>query len=71
MTEEGIEAFFKDLNIDPMDPVTLVISYYMEAKNMGEYTSSEFVKGFSKMECNSLPDLVHIIPDLRKQLRNK
>lgn len=71
MTEEGIEQFFKDLNIDPMDPVTLVISYYMEAKNMGEYTLSEFTKGFTQLQCNSIADLVYQIPNLRKQLKDK
>ena len=44
--EEGVQAFIEDLGVDAMDPVTLVISYYMEAKNMGEYTKTEFVNGF-------------------------
>lgn len=49
MDADGINQFLEDINVDPLDPVTLVISYYMEAKNMGEYTQTEFVSGFQKM----------------------
>jgi hypothetical protein len=57
ITEEGVGEFFSDLGVDPMDPVTLVISYHMEAKNMGEYTQTEFVTGFTSLGCNSISDL--------------
>lgn len=49
INEEGVSEFFNDLGVDQMDPVTLVISYYMEAKNMGEYTKTEFKQGFEKL----------------------
>lgn len=54
-----------------MDPVTLVISYHMGAKNMGEYTETEFVNGFKALGCNSIRDLKNMLDMLRKQLRDK
>jgi len=49
MSSDGINQFLDDLELDPLDPVTLVISFYMDAKNMGEYTQTEFVRGFKKL----------------------
>ena len=49
ITEEGVGQFFEDLGVDPLDPVTLVISYHMDAKTMGEYTKTEFRQGFQNM----------------------
>jgi hypothetical protein len=42
MLSEGIQKFFKDLGVDPMELLALQISKYMEAVNMGEYTLKEF-----------------------------
>lgn len=71
ITEEGIGEFFDDLGIDPMDPVTLVISFKMEAKVMGEYTKTEFRNGFQAMDCNSVSDLKKKIPTLRGLLKKE
>lgn len=32
--QEGIEKFCKDIGIDPLDPIILVLSYHMHAKEM-------------------------------------
>ena len=32
--QEGIEKFCKDIGIDPLDPLILVLSYHMHAKEM-------------------------------------
>lgn len=71
ITEEGVGRFFSDLGVDPMDPVTLVISYHMGAKNMGEYTETEFINGFKALGCNSIRDMKNILDTLRKQLHDK
>jgi DCN1-like protein 1/2 len=38
MEADGIERFFNDLGVDPMDLVTLQLSKYMQAETMGVYT---------------------------------
>ena len=53
-----------------MDPVTLVISYYMDAKNMGEFTKSEFKAGFEALEASSVDDLRAQTDYLRNQLKS-
>lgn len=65
---EGIGQFCEDLGVDPSDPVTLVISMYMGASVMGEYTKDEFCKVFQKLNCESVKELVSKIPNLRKEL---
>jgi hypothetical protein len=55
--DEGMEAFFSDLGIDSQDPVTLVISFYMDAKEMGIYKEEEFAKGFNDLGCKTIADM--------------
>lgn len=35
------------------DPVTLLISMYMEAKQQGQYTKEEFTKGCQKISADT------------------
>eukprot|EP01016_Furgasonia_blochmanni_P008400 TRINITY_DN133_c0_g1_i1.p2 TRINITY_DN133_c0_g1~~TRINITY_DN133_c0_g1_i1.p2 ORF type:complete len:183 (-),score=49.20 TRINITY_DN133_c0_g1_i1:180-728(-) len=65
---DGVEKFLGDLKLDPMDPVTLVISYHMNAAVMGTFTKEEFVNGFAKMRCETMDDLRKMLPTLRKEL---
>lgn len=71
ISEEGVGEFFEDLGVDSMDPVTLVISYYMDAKNMGEYTKTEFKTGFEAMGVSSIAELKSQAGTLRKELKNE
>ena len=45
MDDEGIEKFYNSIGVQATDPVTLLISYAMEAKTGGEYSAAEFKKG--------------------------
>ena len=60
--------FFKDLKVDLEDPVTLLISYTMSAKQQGEYTYEMFKKGCVTNGVDSINKWYSIIPDLRKSL---
>jgi len=51
---EEIEALLKDLGVEMEDPVTLTLSYHMEAKAQGVYTFEEFSKGCTKLNVDSL-----------------
>ena len=68
---EGVSAFFDDLGIDPMDPVTLVISFYMQAEEMGTYKQKEFCEGLIAMGCETVPQLRSRTDSLRKELNEK
>lgn len=47
---EGIMKFYSELGVDAQaDTITLLISYYMGAQTMGEYTWDEFKFGFNKL----------------------
>lgn len=70
ISEEGVQEFFSDLGVDAMDPVTLVVSYYMGAKNMGEYSQTEFINGFKALGWSSIHDLKGRIDSLRRQLKS-
>jgi len=54
MEGEGIETFYNDLAVDMEDPVTLLISHFMEAKAQGEYSYDEFKKGCAKAKADTL-----------------
>lgn len=65
---EGIGNFCEDLKIDPSDPITLVISKYMGAQVMGEYTQEEFLRGFQRLGCETVDALKKKLPGLRKEI---
>ncbi|WZN63947.1 defective in cullin neddylation protein [Chloropicon roscoffensis] len=65
---EGIGRFCDDLGVDPSDPITLVISRYMAAATMGEYTKDEFFRGFQRLNCDSVSAMKKKLPTLRKEL---
>lgn len=52
---DGMERFCLDIGVDPEDIVMLVIAYKMNAKRMGYFSQSEFVRGLSDSEilCDS------------------
>lgn len=59
---EGMERFCQDIKVEPEDIVMLVIAYKMNAKNMGYFTQSEFLKGLSDPE---------VLCDTPTKLQNK
>jgi len=65
---DGLTKFFSDLSVDPLDPVTLVISYHFESKTMGEYTKDEFFAGMTKLRSETAKDLQGQLKTLRAQL---
>jgi hypothetical protein len=64
MEGEGIQKFFEDLGVDPMDPVTLLVSRYMKAETMGFYTQQEFETGMKALNCSTTQELKHMMPKL-------
>mmetsp|Transcript_10145 Transcript_10145/g.17665 ORF Transcript_10145/g.17665 Transcript_10145/m.17665 type:complete len:248 (-) Transcript_10145:498-1241(-) len=71
ITTEGIMQLCEDLAVQPEDEVMLVISSYMNAKTMGEFTKEEFSTGMFKMGCDSSEKLKKKLPELRAELRGE
>ena len=49
----GIEAFCKDLGLDPSDRKILILAWKMGAKRMGYFTRDEFCYGAFPVLCHS------------------
>lgn len=64
----GIERFCEDIGIDPVDPVILVVSCKMGAKQMGAYARDEFVSGMRRMGADTAEALKTKLPELRAEL---
>lgn len=70
ITDDGILAFCEELGIDSQDPVILVLSWIMEAAAMCDFTRTEFIRGFEKLNCVTMDDLRAKLPFLRAKLRD-
>lgn len=79
--QEGIEKFCEDLGIDPMNPVILVISYYMNSQEMvknkkifilfdlkGIFTKNEFIQGMKTLNCENIEILRKELKKIEEQL---
>ncbi|KAG1667415.1 hypothetical protein FOA52_004832 [Chlamydomonas sp. UWO 241] len=68
---EGLVRFCEDLGVDPSDVVVLIISYYMSAAVMCEYSKQEFTTGMLKMGVDSVEKLKKKLPELRMELKSE
>lgn len=50
--------------------VQLIISFYMNAAVMCEFSKEEFTSGMLKMGCDSVAKLKAKIPELRKEIKS-
>lgn len=67
--QDGIESFMSRLGIDAQtDVICILISMYMDAKYMGEYTWPEFDKGCASLGVDSIQGWQAILPRLRQEL---
>lgn len=68
---EGIENFCNALAVAPEDIVMLVISWKMEAKQMGYFHMKEWLKGMQEMQCDSLVKLRNKLEVFRSLLNDQ
>ncbi|KAG2452598.1 hypothetical protein HYH02_002835 [Chlamydomonas schloesseri] len=67
---DGVQKFCEELEVDPTDIVVLVISQYMNAAVMCEYSKDEFTSGLVKLGVDSIDKLKRKLPDLRAELKS-
>lgn len=53
--------FFKAVNVDPLDIVTLIFAWKIKAKVPCEFSNTEFVEGCLSLNCDTLPKLKRVI----------
>lgn len=51
---EGMEKFCQDIAVDPENVVMLVLAYKMGARQMGFFSQSEWCKGLTDLQCDSI-----------------
>eukprot|EP00743_Colponemidia_sp_Colp-15_P001431 GILK01001569.1.p1 GENE.GILK01001569.1~~GILK01001569.1.p1 ORF type:complete len:269 (+),score=48.58 GILK01001569.1:61-807(+) len=68
ISAEGIGMFCEDLGVDPLDVVTLVISWHFKAETMGVFTRKEFLEGMTRLGCDSIDKLKAKLYELRSEL---
>ncbi|KAG8184621.1 hypothetical protein JTE90_022672 [Oedothorax gibbosus] len=67
---EGMEKFCEDIGVEPENVVMLVLAWKMEAKQMGFFTKSEWLRGLKDMECDSIDKIRNKIDSLRSLLND-
>lgn len=64
----GTERFCADLEVDPTDPILLIICWQMKAKTMCVFTLEEWTQGFTAMGVESVDALKGKFSELRAML---
>jgi len=67
----GIEKLCADLQVDPSDPIMLIISWQMKAATMCVYTRAEWSRGMVEMGCDSIEALRSSFDELRAMLQDR
>ncbi|XP_042901219.1 DCN1-like protein 4 isoform X2 [Parasteatoda tepidariorum] len=67
---EGMEKFCEDIGVEPENIIMLVIAWKMEAKQMGFFTKSEWLRGLKDLECDSIAKIRNKIDYLRSLLND-
>ncbi|XP_054271408.1 DCN1-like protein 4 isoform X1 [Macrosteles quadrilineatus] len=68
---EGMEKFCEDIGVEPENVVMLVLAWKMNARQMGFFTLSEWLKGLSEMQCDSIQKIKNRIDYLRSLLNDQ
>lgn len=67
---EGMEKFCEDIGVEPENIIMLVIAWKMDAKQMGFFTKSEWLRGLSDLGCDSIEKIRNKIDYLRNLLND-
>lgn len=49
-----MERFCQDIGVEPENVVMLVLAYKMGARRMGYFTQSEWLKGLTDLQCDTI-----------------
>jgi len=52
---DGTIQYCEDLDINPEDPILLVVCHHLKAPSMGTFTKKEFIQGWKSIHASSIP----------------
>lgn len=67
---DGMEKFCEDIGVEPENVVMLVLAYKMNAKRMGYFTQTEWTKGLTELQCDSIEKVQQKTDHLRGLLND-
>lgn len=65
-----MERFCEDIGVEPENVVMLVLAYKMGARQMGFFTQSEWTKGFTDLQCDTVTKVQSKLDHLRNYLND-
>ncbi|XP_010487002.1 PREDICTED: DCN1-like protein 1 [Camelina sativa] len=68
---EGISNLCNDLEVEPQDIVTLVLSWHMNAATACEFSKQEFITGLQALGVDSVGKLREKLPFMRSELKDE
>lgn len=68
---DGVAKLCEDLQVDPTDVVTLVLSWHLKAATMCEFAHSEFSEGLFSLGADSMEKLRALLPGMRAELKDE
>ncbi|XP_071847128.1 DCN1-like protein 5 isoform X2 [Apostichopus japonicus] len=68
---EGMEKFCEDIGVEPENVVMLGLAWNLGAKNMGFFSSQEWINGMSHLQVDGVPKLKAKLDLLRTQLSDQ
>ncbi|CAH8260246.1 unnamed protein product [Arabidopsis lyrata] len=68
---EGISVLCNDLEVEPQDIVTLVLSWHMNAATACEFSRQEFISGLQALGVDSIGKLHEKLPFMRSELKDE
>lgn len=67
---DGMERFCEDIGVEPENVVMLVLSWKMNAANMGFFTQSEWLAGMRSLQCDCVVALRAKLDHLKSLLKS-
>lgn len=68
---EGVGRLCEDLQVDPSDVVTLVLSWHFQAATMCEFSHQEFLHGMQTLGVDTIAGLRALLPAMRAELKDE
>ncbi|EOA31298.1 hypothetical protein CARUB_v10014471mg [Capsella rubella] len=68
---EGISNLCNELEVEPQDIVTLVLSWHMNAATACEFSKQEFITGLQALGVDSIAKLREKLPFMRSELKDE
>eukprot|EP01156_Anaeramoeba_ignava_P002161 Anaeramoba_ignava/a217718_51.p1 GENE.a217718_51~~a217718_51.p1 ORF type:complete len:239 (-),score=93.79 a217718_51:223-939(-) len=67
----GIQSFFRDIDVDIMDILSLIVCWKINARSLAEIPRDVFVQGWKNLGCDSIDSMKKQMPAFRKSIENE